>query len=572
MRPWISGTARATFLTAGFVALGAAIVPAGALADTSGEHGVLAGNRHNAPVSAPVNISGNSVGDAKPQSPGGADDHHPHATPERAAWPGASRHRTQDCAPHQQASGERGVLSGNRALAPIGASVDACGNAGAVAGLAGVGCAGGAAVRNSDDGKYRKRTAARNAPAVALPALRGLSAVSGHAATPPTGSGEQGAMPVPALLDDDPGLSPDRPDVPVEELPFTSWLVDTAQRQEATAIAHPPLLARDKTPRPELPPLDDSVLPYTTPIPALLDTPGRTAPDRRANPVPGVDVPLPKVFPLSAVGLRRADGVAANKRADPVPGVDVPLPKVFPLSAVGLRRAGLASNERTGPVPGVDVPLPRVFPLSAVGLRRASVASNERMGPVPGVDVPLPEVFPLSAVGLRRAEGVAGAANERAAASSLRRSEGGVLPDRVGGLVFASGRELPVSGPGVPLYVVEEVVVPSAGVVSQGRGDGLPSFGTGRVAVFDAGSLPLGVQRTMPGLGGPASHTRAASGGAAGVPDAAPRGGRLDAVRVAAAEPLEVAERGTAWALVAVAAMGVLSVASGLVRRRFSRR
>lgn len=72
MRMWAKGAAGATLLTASFVAFGA--VPA--LADgTNGDGSILGGNQVNAPISVPVNVSGNSVaavGHAVAGSRGGA--------------------------------------------------------------------------------------------------------------------------------------------------------------------------------------------------------------------------------------------------------------------------------------------------------------------------------------------------------------------------------------------------------------------------------------------------------------------------------------------------------------------
>src|SRR5262245_43156252 len=72
MRMWALGTAGATLLTAGFVAFEAGP----ALADsTNGNGSILGGNQINAPISIPVNASGNSIavlGRALSGSTGGA--------------------------------------------------------------------------------------------------------------------------------------------------------------------------------------------------------------------------------------------------------------------------------------------------------------------------------------------------------------------------------------------------------------------------------------------------------------------------------------------------------------------
>ena len=75
MRKWAKGAAGATLLTASFVALGAGP----ALADvTNGNGSVLGGNQVNAPISIPVDVSGNSVaviGRALAGSKGGSSVH-----------------------------------------------------------------------------------------------------------------------------------------------------------------------------------------------------------------------------------------------------------------------------------------------------------------------------------------------------------------------------------------------------------------------------------------------------------------------------------------------------------------
>ncbi|WP_067481246.1 chaplin family protein [Actinomadura hibisca] len=135
MRTWAKGTARSVALTASFVALGATVVPATAFADTtSGESGVLGGNQVNLPVSAPIDVSGNAVGNGTAASKGGAHVHN-----------GGS-------GGGQTTSGKHGVASGNQVNAPISAPVNACGNSLALFGQAEAGCKGGATVNNSGGG------------------------------------------------------------------------------------------------------------------------------------------------------------------------------------------------------------------------------------------------------------------------------------------------------------------------------------------------------------------------------------------------------------------------------------
>ncbi len=126
MRMWAMGTARATLLTASFVALGAGP----ALADvTDGRGSVLGGNQVQAPISAPINACGNSVaiiGHALSGCEGGA---------KASGGAGHGVART---------SGTHSIGGGNQIQAPISAPINACGNSVAIIGHALSGCKGGA--------------------------------------------------------------------------------------------------------------------------------------------------------------------------------------------------------------------------------------------------------------------------------------------------------------------------------------------------------------------------------------------------------------------------------------------
>ncbi len=130
MRKWAKGTTRATLLTASFVALGAGP----ALADvTNGNDSLLGGNQINAPISVPVDLSGNSValiGRALAGSTGGA------AVYGDGGGSGGGSFT----------SGRHSVLGGNQINAPINVPINACGNSVALIGHALAGCRGGAGV------------------------------------------------------------------------------------------------------------------------------------------------------------------------------------------------------------------------------------------------------------------------------------------------------------------------------------------------------------------------------------------------------------------------------------------
>jgi hypothetical protein len=122
---WAKGTARATLLAASFVALGAGP----ALADvTHGDGSIGGGNQINAPISAPVNISGNAIAAA-----GGAL---------AGSTGGAAVRGNNGGGGGRQTSGRHSIGGGNQINAPITVPVNICGNTAAVIGDAFAGCSG----------------------------------------------------------------------------------------------------------------------------------------------------------------------------------------------------------------------------------------------------------------------------------------------------------------------------------------------------------------------------------------------------------------------------------------------
>ncbi|NJP91407.1 DUF320 domain-containing protein [Nonomuraea sp. FMUSA5-5] len=107
--------------------------------DTDGRFGAGSGNQVVAPVSLPVDVCGNAVGNASAGCKGGSKVEHS----------GSGGNRT---------SGTGGVLSGNQAVAPVSAPIDVCGNAAAVLGHAFAGCKGGAVVHKSGRNAGGNRT------------------------------------------------------------------------------------------------------------------------------------------------------------------------------------------------------------------------------------------------------------------------------------------------------------------------------------------------------------------------------------------------------------------------------
>ncbi|MUN38403.1 chaplin family protein [Actinomadura litoris] len=150
MRIWSKNTGRAALVAAASVALGAGGLTPAASADpggmhTSGMFSVLGGNQVYAPISVPVEVSGNAIavlGVAQAGSKGGA-----HVSNARHGGGGGGG---------MQTSGMFSILGGNQIYAPISVPVDVCGNAVAVLGVAKAWCKGGASVTNDGHGHHHK--------------------------------------------------------------------------------------------------------------------------------------------------------------------------------------------------------------------------------------------------------------------------------------------------------------------------------------------------------------------------------------------------------------------------------
>jgi len=106
--------------------------------DTDGRFGAGSGNQVIAPIAAPVNLCGNAVGNAAAACEGGA------TVARGAGGQGAGGNTT---------SGRSGVLSGTQAVAPITAPANVCGNTVGLVGKAFAGCPGGAKVAGGAGGR-----------------------------------------------------------------------------------------------------------------------------------------------------------------------------------------------------------------------------------------------------------------------------------------------------------------------------------------------------------------------------------------------------------------------------------
>ncbi|MFC4057232.1 chaplin family protein [Planomonospora corallina] len=172
---------------------------------TSGNGSILGGNQVVAPITAPVNVCGNSVGAVLGGAFAGCKGG---ASVKQSGKGGAGGNRT---------SGNGSILSGNQVVAPITAVVNVCGNAVAVLGDAAAGCLGGANVGGPDHGKGHHKPGKPHGKHSAglLPALPVVPSLNNG-----QGADRQSAAPAAAGV---PGLS-EAPGRPGSSLPSTADL------------------------------------------------------------------------------------------------------------------------------------------------------------------------------------------------------------------------------------------------------------------------------------------------------------------------------------------------------------
>ncbi|GAA1565222.1 hypothetical protein GCM10009678_55320 [Actinomadura kijaniata] len=195
MHMWVKHTSRAALVAAGAVVIGSTTASLAAADITNGNLSVLGGNQLNAPVSAPVNISGNSAGvlgsansstlgsthvtnvghgdgmksSGKLSVGGGNQLRAPISAPinvcgnslgiaaaVKAACHGSATVTNHGVGDGMKTSGKYSVLGGNQAYAPVSAPVNVCGNAAAVVGTASALCKGSSHVDNEGVGDGMK--------------------------------------------------------------------------------------------------------------------------------------------------------------------------------------------------------------------------------------------------------------------------------------------------------------------------------------------------------------------------------------------------------------------------------
>lgn len=192
MKSWAKWTAKTVVLVTGFVAAGGGLAGV-ALAGTgtlgtapasTGNVAAVSGNWIFMPISIPVNICGNAVGNATAHCPGGvwlpADE------PVRAGSGG--RH-----------IGNLDLASGNMVTIPVSVPVNVCGNAVAVLGDSTAGCAGGASVglvASAGQHSWPHKTNMARMPKAHLTNLTNLTKKAGPHPLKPVQLARIGAQPV----------------------------------------------------------------------------------------------------------------------------------------------------------------------------------------------------------------------------------------------------------------------------------------------------------------------------------------------------------------------------------------
>ncbi|GAA1524457.1 hypothetical protein GCM10009678_02170 [Actinomadura kijaniata] len=393
----------------------------GAGQQTSGKSSVGGGNQVNAPISAPVDVCGNAVGNATADCDGGASVRN-------------GGHGTGS----QTTNGDHSVLGGNQVNAPVSVPVSVCGNAVAVLGEAGAFCQGGAHVRSSSGGDQTTSGTGGvlagnqvNAP-VTIPvnvcgnavAILGDAAAGCHGTAVVEGpqssgnhtkGGNQTHAPTKAPVDvcgnivqvagkTDPQCGGNGP----------SWGGYHSYEKNGKASRTPGLPAVRELPR-ALPMSPAAALPAMPKLPAASDA-ARAAKPEPLPAVPSLGNGLPQL-PLDTGRTVKGLPVQnpAARTATPAPAMDLPMVGALPVkpSALPLDPAALPADAATLPVdtkrppvalpkvphlPGTGV-LPKVpvVPMAPAPAERTQAAGS---GDLPGVDgVQLPQLSSLPVAG-----------------------------------------------------------------------------------------------------------------------------------------------------------------------------
>ncbi|MFI6514078.1 chaplin family protein [Spirillospora sp. NPDC050679] len=510
----------------------------GAGQTTSGKSSVGGGNQVNAPVSAPIDVCGNAVGNAVADCDGGASV--------RNGGHGSGGQKT---------NGDYSVLGGNQANAPVSVPVSACGNAAAVLGEAGALCQGGAHVRSSSGGGQTTSGQSgvlagnqANAPVnIPVSVCGNAVAVLGHAAAGcngsaivegPQGSGNhtKGGNQVNA-----PGKAPvdvcgnniavaGKPKPQCDDGP--SWGGYQSYQRDAKPGGAPALSSS----APGLPAVGElskalpaspaAAMPALPKLPAASSALGRTPSASRqaaptGDPLPGVPLPGLSQLPAPRQLLGQLPGAVPTQRAridDPKPVASLPMIGSLPPKPKSLPLVGSLVPKKTKKTKSVR---------REAGGGTATLPVDAATLPVDAAALPvaLPQLPTLPGTGTLRAAPAVPVMPMAPAPAARRRSLPVALPANVPAV------------PGVPAL----------------DGVSLPGLS----------ALPVTGDVKAPEVGGVTDKAEGVTGAVEGV-----AGGVGPMKPVSAATPLEGDERGgSLWVLAAAAVMTALSGAAALARR-----
>ncbi|WP_396450462.1 chaplin family protein [Actinomadura sp.] len=533
---------------------------------TSGVFGIGAGNQADVPISVPVDLCGNAVGNGAASCEGGASVRN-------------GGHRTG----RQITDGAFGIIAGNQANAPVSAPVTACGDAAGLAGRAWAFCEGGAHARSSSGGDQRTSGAhgiiagnQGNAP-ISIPvevcgdaaAAVGTAAASCNGQTLVEGSHGSGAQTSGAHGVGGGNQSHAPVQAPAEACGNAASVVGVAsglcEGGPGYGGYHP--YSRTTGTAPGLPEVATGT-PATDGLPELPGVPAATARHTRAG-LPSADGVLPEnglPGDVSSTGGLRELLMPVNLQGGLSQTAGRP----------GLPAAGARRGKKDLPSTKSLVPLSAVSPVQA--LAKGTVALPKLDGSSPVSD-------------LVRTDGLSQALNLPAA---NRRAQGG-LPG-AGGLV--SKNALPkiggVSADGLPGTgaALPKAAVPSVQGVTKGSGGlnelvrvpavqgvpGVPDDTLSRrngspvaVSVLDTRALPDGgvVRKAIGRQALDALHGAAVPGAPVAGEQIVPVTGELGAVRNVASEEVvpDGGRGGSLWALGASGMLGVLAGGLALARR-----
>ncbi|MFC9971468.1 chaplin family protein [Spirillospora sp. NPDC127200] len=516
----------------------------GAGQTTSGKSSVGGGNQVNAPVSAPIDVCGNAVGNAVADCDGGASV--------RNGGHGSGGQKT---------NGDYSVLGGNQANAPVSVPVSACGNAAAVLGEAGAFCQGGAHVRSSSGGGQTTSGQSgvlagnqANAPVnIPVSVCGNAAAVLGHAAAGCHGSaiveGPQGSgnhtkggnqvnAPAKAPVDvcGNNVAVAGKPKPQCDDGP--SWGGYQSYQRDAKPGGVPGLPAVGDLSK-ALPASPAAAMPALPKLPAASTALGQTPSASRQAAPAGLPVPADDQMPgVPPAGLPRLPG--AQQITGQLPGA-VPSHR-----ARGEEPKPVASLPMIGSLPPKPKSLPLVGSLMPKKTKKTKSVKREASGDAATLPVDL-ATLPVDAATLP--------VDPATLPAGLPQ-----LPALPGTGALKAAPAVPVV-PMAPAPAARQRSLPVALPANVPAVPGAPALDGVKLPGLSA--LPVSGDVKAPEVGGVTDKAEGVTGAVEGV-----TGGVGPMKPVAAATPLDGDERGgSLWVLAAAAVMTALSGAAALARR-----